>query len=164
LRAVFSAMMLFPFARPSSTNPPISNWLVGWHQDTALPLTAKREFPGWGPWSAKDGVDYAHAPAEALEQVLALRVHLDDSTAANGPLRIMPNTHKLGVLTDAEIQKHVGDSPGVECISKTGGIVAMHPLVIHASSKSASELPRRVLHIEYASQLEIVVGLRLAVV
>src|SRR5438876_642413 len=31
----------------------------------------------------KDGVIYAHAPGTALGQVLALRVHLDDSTADN---------------------------------------------------------------------------------
>ena len=44
---------------------------------------------------------YAHAPKEALEQVLALRVHLDDSTASNGPLRVSPGTHCKGVLTDS---------------------------------------------------------------
>src|SRR5215470_4380976 len=80
-----------------------SNWLVVWHQDTALPLRERWETPGWGPWSMKEGVNYAHAPASALEQVVALRVHLDDSTSKNGPLRVLPGTHKLGVLTDDQI-------------------------------------------------------------
>src|SRR6185436_775099 len=62
-----------------------SNWLVVWHQDTALPLRARVESPGWGPWSVKAGITYAHAPASALENVIALRVHLDDSTLTNGP-------------------------------------------------------------------------------
>jgi hypothetical protein len=26
-----------------------SNWLVVWHQDTALPLSQRRDAPGWGP-------------------------------------------------------------------------------------------------------------------
>jgi ectoine hydroxylase-related dioxygenase (phytanoyl-CoA dioxygenase family) len=141
-----------------------SNWLVAWHQDTALPLTEKRDVSGWGPWSTKDGVAYAHAPAEALEQVLALRVHLDDSTATNGPLRVIPDTHKIGVLTEAEIQERVADSAGVQCVIAVGGVVALRPLMIHASSKSDSEFPRRVLHIEYASQLELAPGLQLAIV
>ena len=47
---------------------PDSNWLVAWHQDTALPLRNRREVTGWGPWSVKDGVDYAHAPTQALEK------------------------------------------------------------------------------------------------
>jgi hypothetical protein len=35
---------------------PESNWLVAWHQDTALPLRERRDVAGWGPWSVKDGV------------------------------------------------------------------------------------------------------------
>ena len=141
-----------------------SNWLVAWHQDTALPLAARNEIPSWGPWSTKDGVLYAHAPAETLEQVLALRVHLNDSTNKNGPLRVIPDTHKIGVLTDQEIRQRVGDSSGVECLAEVGGVVAMRPLLIHASSKSDSELPRRVLHVEYAWSLVFANSLELAVV
>jgi hypothetical protein len=39
----------------------------------------------------------------------------------------------------------------------------MRPLVIHASSKSENDLPRRVLHVEYATRMEITDRLRLAV-
>src|SRR5262249_44479391 len=90
-----------PFRATFFDKSPNSNWLVAWHQDTALPLTTKREIPGWGPWSTKSGVIYAHAPAAALDEVLALRVHLDDSTETNGPLRVIPGTHRAGTLTDA---------------------------------------------------------------
>src|SRR5688572_17199413 len=54
-----------------------ANWLVAWHQDRALPLVERSEAAGWGPWSQKDGVLYANAPATALAKVVALRVHLD---------------------------------------------------------------------------------------
>ncbi|ABF40062.1 conserved hypothetical protein [Candidatus Koribacter versatilis Ellin345] len=49
-----------------------ANWLVVWHQDTALPLAERHDKPGWGPWPVKEGIIYAHAPARALEQVVAL--------------------------------------------------------------------------------------------
>jgi hypothetical protein len=65
---------------------PDSNWLVVWHQDTALPLRKKQEAHGWGPWSVKDGVIYAHAPASALCQVLALRRRKTDLCACCSPL------------------------------------------------------------------------------
>jgi len=39
----------------------------------------------------------------------------------------------------------------------------MRPLVVHASSKSLTEMPRRVLHIEYAASESIVKPLKLAV-
>jgi hypothetical protein len=61
----------------------LGNWLVVWHQDTALPLRAQFDLPGWGPWSRKAGVIYAHAPSWALSHIVALRIHLDASTPDN---------------------------------------------------------------------------------
>ena len=142
---------------------PDSNWLVAWHQDTALPLRERRDVPGWGPWSVKDGVNYAHAPAQALERILALRVHLDSSVEDNGPLRVLPGTHVQGVLTDDEIHSIAERTAGVDCLMPLGGVIAMRPLVIHASSKSRTENPRRVLHIEYAESSAIAESLELAI-
>jgi ectoine hydroxylase-related dioxygenase (phytanoyl-CoA dioxygenase family) len=140
-----------PFRATLFDKSPLSNWLVVWHQDTALPLQKRIEAEGWGPWSVKDGVIYAHAPASALNQVLALRFHFDDSTVENGPLRVLPATHKLGVLSDDAIHDLAARLKPVDCVVGKGGILAMRPLITHASSKSAADMPRRVLHIEYAS-------------
>lgn len=109
------------------------------------------------------GVLYAHAPAFALEQVVALRVSLDDSTASHGPLRVLPGTHRLGVLDDAEIARLADDVAAVDCVVPAGGVVAISPLTVHASSKSLNDRPRRVLHIEYAAALELSDGVELAV-
>jgi len=106
-------------------------------------------------------VVYAHAPASALSKMLALRVHLDDSTAQNGPLRVLPGSHAQGVLTDAHIHQLASRISSVECVVSQGGILAMRPLLIHASSKSRSEKKRRVLHIEYAASAVFANGLRL---
>lgn len=140
-----------------------SNWLVAWHEDTALPIQERREVTGWGPWSVKEGVAYAHAPKEALERVVALRLHLDDSDLDNGPLRVLPGTQTLGVLTDEEIHALSGKIEPVDCTVSAGGVVLMRPLVIHASSKVISEKPRRVLHIEYAESEEVACGMKLAI-
>jgi ectoine hydroxylase-related dioxygenase (phytanoyl-CoA dioxygenase family) len=151
-----------PFRATLFDKSPTSNWLVVWHQDTALPLRERRETAGWGPWSIKDGVNYAHAPAGALEQVLALRLHLDDSIAENGPLRVLPGTHTRGVLSDDELHELSTQIPAIVCLVPRGGVLAMRPLVVHASSKSLSDAPRRVLHIEYAVSSAIADGLELA--
>mgnify|MGYP000041115543 CR=1 FL=1 len=131
------------------------NWLVAWHQDTALPLCERRENSDWGPWSIKAGITYAHAPASALAQVVALRLHLDDSRPDNGPLRVLPGTHMLGVLMESDIARLTTEVPAVDCTVPAGGVVAMCPLIIHASSKAESDLPRRVLQIEYARSLDL---------
>ncbi len=111
----------------------------------------------------KEGAIYAHAPATALSQVLALRIHLDDSTTLNGPLRVLPATHTLGVLTDDRIHELANIISPVECLIPAGGVVAMRPLLIHASSKLQIETDRRVLHIEYAASPSIAEPLELAV-
>jgi len=140
-----------------------ANWLVAWHQDTALPLASQFDDAGWGPWSEKAGVIYAHAPVWALSQVLALRIHLDSSTSENGPLRVMPASHSAGLLTDAQVIEYARTHPSMECPVPRGGVLAMRPLIIHASSKAREANPRRVLHVEYAESLELAAGIRLAV-
>jgi ectoine hydroxylase-related dioxygenase (phytanoyl-CoA dioxygenase family) len=153
----------FPFRATLFDKSAKSNWLVVWHQDTALPLQERREAPGWGPWSVKEGVNYAHAPAAALSEVLALRVHLDHSTTLNGPLRVLPGTHTLGVLDDDRMHELSTTISPVECLVPAGGVLAMRPLLIHSSSKSQTEADRRVLHIEYAASSSIAEPLALAV-
>ena len=152
----------FPFRATLFDKSPDANWLITWHQDTALPLQQRHETPGWGSWSVKEGVTYAHAPASALEKVVALRLHLDDSTAANGPLRVLPGTHRNGVLTDQQVEAAVAKVDATTCLVSQGGAIVMRPLIIHASSKSESSIPRRVLHIEYGTPISVPAPLRLA--
>ncbi len=153
----------FPFRATLFDKSPTANWLVVWHQDTALPFEERRDIPGWGPWSVKDGVNYAHAPATALSLVLALRVHLDDSTDENGPLRVLPDTHTLGVLTDESLHDLSTRIAAIDCLVPQGGVLAMRPLIVHASSKLQTHARRRVLHIEYASTASVADGLTLAI-
>jgi len=152
-----------PFRATLFDKSPGRNWLIAWHQDTALPLRERPEMPGWGPWSVKGGIIYAHAPASALCRIIALRIHLDESSFRNGALRVLPATHNLGVLIDDEIHRLSTDIPEVTCAVARGGILAMRPLLIHSSSKSQINAPRRVLHIEYAASPIVDRGMRLAV-
>jgi ectoine hydroxylase-related dioxygenase (phytanoyl-CoA dioxygenase family) len=152
-----------PYRATLFDKSPSRNWLVPWHQDTALPLEQQRDVPGWGPWSVKAGVTYAHAPADVLARVVALRLHFDESGPDNGPLRVVPGTHTLGVLTDETVSDLVERSRPCDCLIGAGGVIAMRPLIVHASSKSISDRPRRVLHLEYIDSLDVGAGLRVAI-
>jgi ectoine hydroxylase-related dioxygenase (phytanoyl-CoA dioxygenase family) len=154
---------VFPFRATLFDKSPNANWLVVWHQDTALPLRERREIRGWGPWSVKDGIIYAHAPATALRNIVALRVHLDESTVDNGCLRVLSGTHRHGILEDGDIDRLVHEMQPYNCLLPRGGILAMSPLIVHSSSKSQVATPRRVLHIEYAASHIPASGLELAV-
>ena len=113
--------------------------------------------------SSKAGVFYAHAPTWALARVLALRLHLDDSTSENGPLRVIPGSHAAGVLTDEKVFERAHRQEAVKCLAPRGAVVAMRPLLIHSSLKAENDQTRRVLHLEYADSLELKPGIRLAV-
>jgi ectoine hydroxylase-related dioxygenase (phytanoyl-CoA dioxygenase family) len=152
----------FPFRATLFDKSAQSNWLVVWHQDTALPLRERRDIAGWGPWSIKGGVTYVHAPASALSRVIALRMHLDDSGADNGPLRVLPGTHTFGLLGDEAIAEIARTAEPIDCLVDAGGVIAMRPLLLHASSKARSDRPRRVVHIEYADSPVLGDGLELA--
>jgi hypothetical protein len=138
------------------------NWLATLHQDTALPLERRFDSPEWGPWSEKEGVLYARAPAWALERVTALRIHLDASTADNGPLRVIPGSHRRGVLSDEEVFRLAREGTSTTCLAVRGAVLAMRPLLIHSSAKAVGPAPRRVLHVEYADRLALAPGVDLA--
>jgi len=159
----FLGPSVIPFRATLFDKSPDSNWLVVWHQDTALPLRERRDVSGWGPWSVKAGITYAHASAAALGRVIALRLHIDDSGPDNGPLRVLPGTHTRGLMSDGEIAQLAHDTQSVDCVSPAGGVVAMRPLLVHASSKAETDRRRRVLHIEYAESLDIGAGLQLSI-
>lgn len=57
-----SGKPLVPFKATLFEKTGKANWLVAWHQDTALPMEKNVEGDGWGPASVKEGVTFVHAP------------------------------------------------------------------------------------------------------
>ena len=95
-------------------------------------------------------------PVAVLENVVTLRIHLDDCDATNGALRVVPGSHRHGVVAAATIASHT--SQATVCAVPAGGAMLMKPLLLHASNRSTSSRPRRVLHLEFAS-VELPAGL-----
>jgi hypothetical protein len=140
----------FPVRAIYFDKSPEANWVVSWHQDLTLALRARVEHPGFGPWSNKDGVAHVQPPVELLEQMLTIRLHLDDADESNGALRVLPGSHRLGRLSAERIQELRSEQPEVLCAAAARDALLMRPLLLHASGRSTSALHRRVLHIEYA--------------
>jgi hypothetical protein len=128
-----------------------ANWLVPWHQDLTIAVRARVEVLGFGPWSTKDGVPHVQPPIGLMEQMLAIRVHLDDADESNGALRVLPGTHRLGRLTPQRVQELRATRTEVRCCVAAGDVLLMRPLLLHASDRCTSLRRRRVLHIEYAA-------------
>ncbi len=130
---------------------PGANWNLRWHQDSVIAVKQRIDTPGYHAWSTKASIVQVRPPVEVLENMLAIRIHLDDCPISNGALRILRGSHKQRWQRD-EISKAKSKFETVTCGVPLGGALAMRPLVLHASSASDSPSHRRVIHIEYASK------------
>lgn len=129
---------------------PDSNWLVAWHQDLTICVQEKMEVAGFGPWSVKDDVPHVQPPIGLLENMLTIRLHLDDTDETNGALKVLPGSHTQGRLSAEDIQRWRQGTPEHLCRASAGDALLMRPLLLHASGRSTTDRQRRVLHIEYA--------------
>lgn len=129
---------------------PDTNWLVAWHQDLTICVKERREVPGFGPWSMKEGLPHVQPPVHVLENMLTIRLHLDDADETNGALRVIPGSHQHGRLSSTQIQRRVDAGQDVMCRAAQGTALLMKPLILHASSRATSPRRRRVIHLEYA--------------
>lgn len=130
---------------------PRANWKVSWHQDVTIAVTEHREAARWGPWSRKDGVWHVRPPAPVLASMLTVRLHLDSCGAANGPVRVIPGSHRLGRLSDVAVAAALLHAEPHDCEVPAGGILLMRPLILHSSAPATTPTHRRVLHVEFAS-------------
>lgn len=111
------------------------NWLVALHRDLFIPVKHRVPAVEWFGWSEKEGQIFAQPPRTVLESLVAVRVHLEDNTESNSPLKVVPGSHRID---GPEAEK-------VTCIIRRGGALVMRPLLLHGSSK-LKEGSRRVLH------------------
>ena len=130
---------------------PEANWLVPWHQDLTIAVAEKLNVEGFGPWTEKAGIPHVQPPATVMEAMLAVRLHLDDCSVENGPVRVLAGSHRLGRLSAREIEAMRASADEVTCTVPRGGVLLMRPLLLHSSSPATSPNHRRVIHIEYAA-------------
>lgn len=125
------------------------NWPVLWHQDLTIAVEGRAELEGFGPWSVKEGVTHVQAPSALLEQMIAIRIHLDPTTIRNGALKVIPGSHRLGIIPRDSIPGHLaGEAEICEC--GPGDVLLMSPLLLHASGRTTEPAQRRIIHFEYA--------------
>lgn len=128
---------------------PDANWYVTWHQDRTVSVSEKFDHPEWKNWSLKEGVLHVQPPLAVLENMVTVRIHLDDATQDNGCLKVIPGSHLYGLLSQDQITEIVTPENIVYCEAGAGDALIMRPHLLHASSKSVDPSHRRVLHLEF---------------
>lgn len=125
------------------------NWLVAIHQDLSIPVRERIEHPELNGWAEKEGALYVQAPQHILEEMIIVRLHLDPCGPQDGPLRVVPGSHRLGRLNNEQSiaqRAHRGEQA---CCVARGAVLVMRPLLLHASPKATGSSRRRVLHFVY---------------
>lgn len=130
---------------------PDSNWGIFWHQDLSIAVRRREQIDGFRPWSIKAGIPHVQPPPEILDNMLTVRLHLDDCFEANGALRVIPGSHRSARLSLSEAERLQQNNEPMTCEVGLGGAVLMKPLLLHSSHKAVSDSRRRVLHLEFAA-------------
>ncbi|MBC9929371.1 phytanoyl-CoA dioxygenase family protein [Chitinophaga qingshengii] len=130
--------------------PGQSNWFVAWHQDLTISVKDRVEAEGFGNWIVKQDQYTVQPPLSLLENIYTIRLHLDDTDAQNGALKVIPGSHLQGIVRPDTLS--LEETPDVTCSVKSGGIMIMRPLLMHASSRSTSGANRRVVHMEFSNR------------
>ena len=104
--------------------------------------------------------DYPFFPHTNYD-LIAVAVHIDESTEENGCLRVIPGIHKLGPLehmfaADGAFSSQIRDqsvipdeSQWVNVTSPAGGVEMHHCNMVHSSTANQTHKPRSAMIIQY---------------
>lgn len=137
--------------------PGESNWFVAYHQDLTISVDKKRETKGFGPWTVKQDQFAVQPPLPVLENIFAIRIHLDETNEENGALKVIPGSHNKQIYRPETID-WLKESE-INCNVPKGGVMIMKPLLLHSSGRTTNNARRRVIHIEF-SNIELPDGLQ----
>ena len=131
--------------------PPGRTWSLPWHRDMTIAVrNARSTTEGFGRPTVKAGIPHLEAPAWLLREMLTARVALDDVTDENGPLLVIPGSHRDATIHDLPSPEGLTNAHPIQL--RAGDILLIRPLVVHRSgpSRAGTPLHRRTLHFEFA--------------
>ena len=141
--------------------PPGRTWSLPWHRDMTIAVRdAGRAGGEFGRATVKAGIPHVEAPVSLLRRMLTARIALDDVTAENGPLLVIPGSHSAN-CGDRLPSKRDLASRAHPVHVHAGDVFLIRPLVVHRSGPSDpnTTFHRRTLHFEFASEAALPDGL-----
>lgn len=124
---------------------PEGGMAFSWHQDSG--------------YVVGNGGPADHAP------YLTCWCPLDDATVENGTVRVVPRSHRAGIVAHERLagSNDLAATPeeeGVAIEARAGSIVAFSSLLLHATGANRSDRPRRVYLAQYSPEVILDPGTR----
>lgn len=129
--------------------PETSNWYVAYHQDLTISVDKKIELENFNFWTKKQNQYAVQPPIEILENIVTIRIHLDETNEKNGAMKVVPKSHSKKIYRPETIDWSTEKE--VSCNVNKGGVMLMKPLLLHASGRTTNNQRRRVIHIELSN-------------
>ena len=129
-----------------------ANWGVPWHQDRVIAVADKADVTGFGNWTKKAGTWHCEPPKSVLENMLFVRVHIDDSQPSNGAMEIALGSHAEGIIASDKAAEVAAQYPTEKCDAKRGDVLVLKMLTLHASKPAQVHSRRRVLRVDFSSE------------
>lgn len=129
--------------------PKHSNWYVSYHQDLTISVDKRIELNDFDKWTTKHNQFAVQPPLNILENIVTVRIHLDETNENNGALKVIPRSHLKGICRPEAIDRTI--EAEASCSVSKGGIMLMKPLLLHSSGRTTNSEQRRVIHIELAN-------------
>ena len=95
--------------------------MIFWPRDRSIAVRQKEAVPDFGPWSIKAGIQHVQPPSAILQNMLTVRLHLDDCPESNGALRVLPGCHQSSRLNVLESETLQQNTDPATCCVKSGG-------------------------------------------
>ncbi len=124
-----------------------SNWFVAYHQDLSISVDQKTDLEDYSNWTLKKGQYGVQPPIEVLQDTTTIRIHLDKTSKDNGALKLIPKSHRKGIIRHNS--KYWNTENEYICEVEKGGVMLMKPLTLHASNRTKNGKRRRVIHLEF---------------
>ena len=131
-------------------------------------LNPKAAFHG-GPWAwHQDYATWADRDGLREPRAFIVAILLDEANAANGPLMLVPGSHRCGLIAEAvdnqeshgytlfhisrERLAHIVDAGGIEpVVGPAGSVLIIHANVVHGSAGNITPWPRRIFYLNVAA-------------
>lgn len=128
-----------------------TNWGVPWHQDRVIAVADKQDVQGFENWTKKSGTWHCEPPQQILDQILFVRVHLDDTDRTNGAMEILLGSHASGIVPSKRAEVIAHQHPIESCAAKRGDVLVLKMLTLHSSKPSEVQTDRRAFRIDFSS-------------